>query len=780
MSHPFVTKFPDVHCSSAMVIGKSWPEVFTSLQKVKAVSDKKTSALIKMAKFGDQVSGKGSLKHDGNLIELWGIEGDYDGEEVSIEDGQKLLEQHGIRAILYTSWSSTPEKPRWRVLAPLSRPCPKDDHVRLVARLNGALGGILAGESFTLSQGYFVGRNPGQPYTCVSTFGDPDKGECIDVLDSLDAISRGKIDSGLVRGPDMADRIRKPGGTSEWIAELLDGEDLHGNSLRIVGRMVAQGIDAKTIKDTFESWQDEMVDARGETRVAELLGDELDRMISGALAKGYAPKSVDELEVAIANCNECEEAIRMIAAGRLSSSTEETLLRKARDKFNIPLQALRTDLQRLKQAGESNRDQLALAIKVIEAFGAENLLFGQSSFWKWDPKGVWRQVDDREIKAVIHDVIRASNTDVTKNTVDGIVDLIKTELFKDVANLFNRQSGTFINTANCTLVCNKGTWEARPPRREDYITVQIPVAYDPDAKCPRFMQFLDEIFEGDEDKASKKYCVLEAIGYSLTTGTEYEKFMLLIGSGANGKSVLLSVLEELVGPDLVSAVQPNRFDNQFQRAHLAGKLVNIVTEISEGAEIADAQLKAIVSGELTTAEHKLKPPFDFRPYSTCWFGTNHMPHTRDFSDALFRRAIILKFNNKFSDGKCDPHLKEKLRQELPGILNSALEGYESLCVFGGFTPPKESTDAAKEWRLESDQVAQFVADECVLQPNSPVESSALYSSYKYWAEAAGIRRILGRRGFTDRLVRLGGTMCRGTGGRRMIAGFALNPDIYIQ
>jgi phage/plasmid-associated DNA primase len=131
--------------------------------------------------------------------------------------------------------------------------------------------------------------------------------------------------------------------------------------------------------------------------------------------------------------------------------------------------------------------------------------------------------------------------------------------------------------------------------------------------------------------------------------------------------VLLSVLAALLGQHNVAAVQPSQFDNRFQRAHLHGKLANIVTEIAEGAELADAALKAIVSGELTTAEHKHKPPFDFQPFATCWFGTNHMPHSRDFSDALFRRAIVLTFNRKFYGTDRDEGLKEKLFAELPGI-----------------------------------------------------------------------------------------------------------------
>ena len=61
---------------------------------------------------------------------------------------------------------------------------------------------------------------------------------------------------------------------------------------------------------------------------------------------------------------------------------------------------------------------------------------------------------------------------------------------------------------------------------------------------------------------------------------EYERFMLLIGGGANGKTVLLKVVEALVGSDMVCAVQPSQLDNRFQRGHMAGKLVNLVTEIA--------------------------------------------------------------------------------------------------------------------------------------------------------------------------------------------------------
>jgi len=249
--------------------------------------------------------------------------------------------------------------------------------------------------------------------------------------------------------------------------------------------------------------------------------------------------------------------------------------------------------------------------------------------------------------------------------------------------------------------------------------------------------------------------------------------VILLGNGANGKSVLLHIAEQLVGNANVAAVQPSQFDNRFQRAHLFGKLVNIVTEIAEGAEIADAALKGIVSGERTTAEQKHKDPFDFHPFSTCWFGTNHMPHCRDFSDAIFRRAIILSFNQKFEGSARDVHLRQKLNMEMPGILNLSLEGMAGVFERGEFTHCPSSEIAKKQWRFECDQVEQFVTDTCELASGIRTSSNDIYQSYTNWAKEMGVKRILGHNGLTQRLQKLGVETKRGTNGRRMLSGITI-------
>lgn len=417
-------------------------------------------------------------------------------------------------------------------------------------------------------------------------------------------------------------------------------------------------------------------------------------------------------------------------------------------------------------------DHLDFARDVVSVIGSENILSTDTHVWKWDNQGVWKSLPHIEVKQNVQNILAESHDGITKGLVDSVADVLKTEIYAK-EHEWNKNIAA-VNVQNGELSWNGSEWILSPHCREHFRTTQIPVMYDPQADCPRFHQFLDEVFQPDNDKEQKAQALLEMMGYSLMSHARNERFALLVGSGANGKSVVLEVIKALLGAGNVCAVQPSQFGNKFQRAHLHMKLANLVTEIPEGAEIADAELKAIVSGELTTAEHKNQNPFDFSPFATCWFGTNHMPHTRDFSDALFRRAMVIPFNRKFVAGiDADPQLKDKLTEELSGILNLSLAAFSNVIRTGNFTEPQSCKDAKQEWRLEADQVAQFTNDKCVIEPLQEVSSQALYKEYEDWAEESGITRKLGRKNFTSRLVRLGCTLGKGTGGKRMVHGIRI-------
>jgi len=450
----------------------------------------------------------------------------------------------------------------------------------------------------------------------------------------------------------------------------------------------------------------------------------------------------------------------------LDKISQRKVLEAVKRRTGIPLSTLK-EAQKGESQGEP--DHLALAQIVIKAVGELNVIGTQAMTWRY-ASGVWRPMEPRAEKQLVQENL-AEAEEITRSLVDSVADVFRTEIYQ-TGHTWNVGPSEAVCVPNGELQLTGGQWVLREHCREYFRTVQVPIEYDPEADAPRFRQFLREIFRDDPDRDEKAKAILELIGYTLMAHTRYEKFIMLVGGGANGKSVLLFILETLLGRENVAGVQPSQFDRSFQRAHLHLKLANIVTEIREGETIADAELKSIVSGEPTTVEHKFRDPFEMRPYATCWFGTNHMPHTRDFSDALFRRALVIPFNRKFTAGKdADPRLKEKLLEELPGILNLALDAYARVVQTGDFTEPESCKEAKHQWRLNADQAAQFVAD-CCHEADTETGSTELWRAYVDWADDAGVHHKLTQRNFSQRLERLGYPKRRTRVGR-VFAGLAL-------
>jgi hypothetical protein len=143
---------------------------------------------LKLATFGDLRSDKNSLRCNANVLTISGVEADYDQERVSFNDAVAILAEAGVKAIVYTSPSHTAATPRWRALCPLSKPIPPEQRDRYMARLNGVFSGIIAPESWTLSQSYYFGSvDHNQDHRVEQIEGTP-----IDLLDELDARAIGK------------------------------------------------------------------------------------------------------------------------------------------------------------------------------------------------------------------------------------------------------------------------------------------------------------------------------------------------------------------------------------------------------------------------------------------------------------------------------------------------------------------------------------------------------------------------------------------------------------
>jgi len=743
---------------------QAWPEFCQWLQDLPAAKVKDDCKLIKLATFGDERTGKACLRHNANVLAVTGIEGDYDSEIMTPEQAIEMLEGYNLKAVIAPTFSATPDNPRWRVLTPLSEQITPDERLRYIEVLNGMLGGDLASESATLSQSFYIGVPAGAPYTVLHTFDDSEEGYTLDELDKMESIDQH-------RRPLQTKRQKQNGDSGnvavmfddtdfeDWVSDVCSGEEVHPAVVRIAGHCVAKGWDDQEIKTLFIGLAHRVEAERGAERAALLRGKELEDAIASARAKGYAPREYAELLAEAQKLtNESDpDAVDTLLKETipLSPTKKRQVWQAIKKATGIPFSVMEQTESACSEDDGGGNDDLQLARALVQEIDHNNVMAADTFVWQWRDTGVWQKQEDRSVKQWVQHHLADNAEGVKKSLVDSVADLFRTEVFKP-HHLFNVGPSECVNTLNGELVLIDGYWQLTPHNRNHYRTTQVPVEYDLKAQAPRFIKFMTEVFKDDDDAGDKAQALLEMIGYSLMAHCRHEKFIIMVGSGANGKSVLLSVLEALAGPENVAGVQPSQFDRSFQRAHLHGKLANIVTEIKQGEMIDDASLKGIVSGEPTSVEHKFKDPFVMRPFSTCWFGTNHMPHTRDFSDALFRRALVVEFNNKFKPemGNCDPQLKDKLMGELPGILSLALDAYADALV-SGFTMPESCQQARERWRLEADQVAQFVGDECERVPDSKIRPQSLYDAYKEWAEENGIHKRLAQKSFGDRLVMLG-------------------------
>lgn len=276
--------------------------------------------------------------------------------------------------------------------------------------------------------------------------------------------------------------------------------------------------------------------------------------------------------------------------------------------------------------------------------------------------------------------------------------------------------------------------------KEFYATYMFPVIYDPEnvPVCKRWLQFLDETVQTPEVIAH----VQEFFGYCLTPSTAYEKCLLCLGPGADGKSTLLKILREMVGAMNCAAVNIEDLDDQFQRSSIYGKLLNISTEV--GSKAMESKIfKAIVSGDAVQAAYKHENGFEFVPTCKMAFAANRFPRVLDNSDGFFRKILPVQFKRQFLTG-ADKSLVDKLKAELSGIFHWALIGRQRLWEQQDFTESDETNRVLLDYRRSNNPVLCFLEDECELDPGGmgyEVSKKDLYEQYERYCKDKGYSKF---------------------------------------
>jgi len=322
-----------------------------------------------------------------------------------------------------------------------------------------------------------------------------------------------------------------------------------------------------------------------------------------------------------------------------------------------------------------------------------------------------------------------------------------------------------LNVLNGTLDLGDGS--LRPAERSDYLTQCAGVAYDPEATCPTWEQFMLDCMAGKEHLVEYHQ---RWAGYCLTGDTREQKLMLHFGEGANGKSTYLDVLAHLLG-SYAKTASPATFMEADREsgdtpnpalAALRGARMVVAIETNSKQSLNMAVIKAVTGCDPITVRNLYTKPITFRPQFKLSMATNQLPRISDQDHGAWRRFLASPWTVGFGlpgNPPIDPHIKDKLLAELPGILNWALVGCANWLEKGLNTPPEVSA-ATAEYRETSDDLQEFFEEVLELAPDQTIGQSELYKVYEAWNSST---HPLGKRNFNHKVQRHGVTRIRPKG-----------------
>lgn len=315
-----------------------------------------------------------------------------------------------------------------------------------------------------------------------------------------------------------------------------------------------------------------------------------------------------------------------------------------------------------------------------------------------------------------------------------------------------------INLRNGTFVVGKGAIELRPFDCRDFFKYRLPFDFDPEAEAPLFKKYLERVMPEKE----AQNVLSEYIGYVFAKNLKLKKCLVLVGNGANGKSVFYEIVEALLGRHNIKTFPLNQLTdaNGYYRAELTNVLLNYSSEL--GGKSIDFDLaKQLISNEPVSARSPYGKPFILTDYCRFMFNTNLMPKHIEQSNGFFRRFMFMDFDITIPPMEQDVDLSKKIiESELSGVFNWVIEGLKRLLKKKAFTVSPKIVSATKKLMTESNSVACFMEAFNLVPSTTEHENSIfLYEKYDDYCKKSGAYKT-NKIEFLRRLEMLGYTVRR--------------------
>ncbi|MFD1191583.1 DNA primase family protein [Phenylobacterium conjunctum] len=372
----------------------------------------------------------------------------------------------------------------------------------------------------------------------------------------------------------------------------------------------------------------------------------------------------------------------------------------------------------------------------------------------------WAPMSDHKLRGVMSPMLlcRPDTYGGSASIVDRAIKLVK-DLAPSADDIMSGDPPPVINALNGEVwIDAKGNVCRRVHRPETGMRYVSPVTYEPEAKAPRFEQFISDIFSPLLEPERVAAHALELLGYASQGRRDIPTCLFLWGAGANGKSTLLRVLEAVVGREQIwSGALSGLSADRFVLANLENKLLFVEDDGEAGENLKSGLLKKISENKaIDTRRVRSTHGTSFNSMVMPIIATNGVPQLDDTSRGMMRRLHVIPFQRHFKPEEIKLGLAQQIIEtELPGVLNLFIAGLSRLRERGHFEPPKACLEARDSFIAAANPLRAFLDEKCANAPGQRVKTSELYAAFAHWSRSQGQRPPFPARNLKPRLESMG-------------------------
>jgi len=376
------------------------------------------------------------------------------------------------------------------------------------------------------------------------------------------------------------------------------------------------------------------------------------------------------------------------------------------------------------------------------------IIYHGGVFYLWI-NGVYQRWDKEQMESLICRFLTEKEA-ANINNVNHVLKLIISLVHKDSNRRFNTwitdKNDNFLNPTPGLVMKNglllldecDGSVDFVKHTPEFFCLTKLLYNYEPEAKCKKWEEFVSSCVSGDEERIE---LLQEWAGYLLMPGNKFQRFMLLMGVAGGGKGTYSDLMSQMLGTCNCSATSLRAMSRQFSLYASLGKMLNIAGDAETSlTDSIEGIVKEWTGGDPLTYEQKYNKNVVEQPATAkLMVSANNEPQFADRSEGTWRRMLLVIFDRKNTD-YMNVNLRRELAKELPGILNWAIAGLQSLLFKGEFTKPTCCETRKKQYKLEANPARVFLIENYSFVEGKllGVKCQSIYNEYRTWCSEQGV------------------------------------------